>query len=89
MPDYAVCVYHPENVGIGVCMQCRSVICSACCTRLDGINHCHACLKRMARRRAVPAGPPRSQAPAAVVLLSLAWLALFGVLLLAEGKLAP
>jgi hypothetical protein len=89
MDDYAVCRYHPENVGIGVCMRCRYVICSACCTRLDGVNHCHDCLKKMAQRKAVPDRPPQSQAPVAVLVLSLTWLAFFGMLVLARGKLTP
>ena len=46
----ALCKYHPDRPGVGVCMRCRAVICAACCTRLEGINHCHACLKALAAR---------------------------------------
>jgi hypothetical protein len=31
-------------------MRCRKVICAACCTRLAGVNHCHACLAAIAAR---------------------------------------
>ena len=89
MDDYAVCRYHPENLGIGICMRCRYVICNACCTRLDGINHCHACLKKIGQVKAVEVAPSQGQAPVAIVVLSISWLAFFGVLLLAQGKLAP
>lgn len=45
-----VCRYHQDRPGIGVCVRCRKAICSACCTRLDGINYCHVCLKAISRR---------------------------------------
>ena len=45
----ASCRYHPETPGVGICVRCRTVICDACCTRLQGINHCHECLKALAR----------------------------------------
>src|SRR5207245_3384833 len=45
----ASCKYHPDRPGVGVCMRCRAVICNDCCTRLDGVNHCHACLKALGR----------------------------------------
>jgi hypothetical protein len=84
----AACHYHPDRAGIGVCMRCRRVICIACCTRVDGVNHCHACLKALGRRRA-----PREAGSGATVvtllLLGLAWLLLFGVLWFAQGRLAP
>jgi hypothetical protein len=70
-------------------MRCRAVICAACCTRFDGVNHCHACLKVLGRR----AAPRPSGRGAAVVgatcLLGFAWLFLVGVLWLAQGSLAP
>ena len=85
----AVCHFHGDRPGVGVCMRCRVVICADCCTRLDGINHCHACLKKIGQVKAVEVAPPGSQAPVAVLVLSLSWLVFFGVLLLAQGKLAP
>jgi hypothetical protein len=83
----ATCAYHPDRPGVGVCMLCRKVICVDCCTRVEGINHCHACLKALAvrpvRRRR------RGAVPAAVLTLALGWLALFGFLRLMQGTLAP
>jgi hypothetical protein len=82
-----VCRYHPDQPAIGLCMRCRATICAACCTRLDGINHCHACLKMLA------AQPPklRRRSPAlwsAGLVLAGVWAALFGLLLLAQGELS-
>lgn len=82
----AVCDYHPDRAGVGVCMRCQAVICSACCTRVDEVNHCHACLKALASR-ALPQG--KSSAPTAVLLLAGSCLLFFGILLLARGSLVP
>lgn len=38
------CQVHPTRSGIAVCMGCSIVLCEACSTRIDGINHCKACL---------------------------------------------
>ena len=46
----AVCKYHPGRPGVGVCMRCRAVVCAACTTRLEGVNHCHVCLRELAAR---------------------------------------
>jgi hypothetical protein len=82
------CQYHNDRPGVGVCMRCRAVICAACCTRVDGINHCHACLKALAAKP-VTARRRRPAAPLAALVLGLGWLALFGILLLVQGRLAP
>jgi hypothetical protein len=54
---------------------------------LQGINHCHACLKQLAgdkgRRGSAGSGL------AAMTVLGLAVALLFGLLLLAQGRLAP
>jgi hypothetical protein len=84
----AACRYHPDTPGVGICMRCRSVICAACCTRLQGINHCHECLRALARGPGRPRGRAVS-ALAALALLGLAWVLLFGLLWLAQGRLAP
>jgi hypothetical protein len=83
----AVCRYHPDRPGVGVCIRCRVVICAACCTRLDGVNHCHACLKALAQRDT--AGP---RGNAGIVLggigvIGLAWLVFFGICWLIQGLL--
>jgi len=85
----AVCQFHQDRPAIGVCVRCRRPICAACSTRLDGVNHCRNCLERLA----TPAQEPRSGASrqwmVALALLAGAWLLLFGVAWLLEGKLAP
>ncbi len=85
----AVCRYHPERAGIGVCVRCRSVICAVCCTRVDGVNHCHACLNKLGR-------PKERRAPGRVLatfgalgLLGVLGLFFLGVFWLIEGRLAP
>jgi len=71
-------------------MRCRRPICAACCTRLDGVNHCHRCLKELGRRSAEPRPAPASGAVLAVVVLLAGFLMLFlECLFLIEGRLAP
>jgi hypothetical protein len=41
-------------------MRCSESLCSDCITKLDGINHCQACLAKLARERALP--QPRKSA---------------------------
>lgn len=83
----AHCRFHPDAPGIGICVRCRTVICADCCTRLQGINHCHECLQALAR------GPNRPRRGDGVLLalglLGLTWALLFGLLLLAQARLAP
>ena len=43
-----------------MCVRCRTVICTECTTRFDGINHCAVCVARLkeerpARRLELPA----------------------------------
>ncbi|MCP3097649.1 hypothetical protein LZ198_02025 [Myxococcus sp. K15C18031901] len=38
------CHYHPERAGLGVCVECRRVICRECTTQFEGINRCASCL---------------------------------------------
>jgi hypothetical protein len=82
----AQCYYHADEPGIGVCMRCRVVICATCCTKLDGINHCHLCLKELARR---PVRRRRSSSTGvALVVLGLACSVLWTLLWLVQGSLA-
>ncbi|MCC6420678.1 MAG: hypothetical protein IT429_20765 [Gemmataceae bacterium] len=83
----AVCLYHPDRPGIGICVRCRVVICAACCTRLDGINHCHSCLESLAQRPAVPRRP--SSVLLTSLVLAVLWAALLSVFWVAQGGLAP
>jgi hypothetical protein len=68
-------------------MRCRAVICADCSTRVDGINHCHACLKALAAKPMV-ARRPRRAAPLALLVLGMGWLALFAMMWLIQGSLA-
>ncbi len=84
------CSYHDDRPAVGICMRCRRPICAACCTRLDGVNHCHRCLKELGRRSAEPRTAPTSGAVLAVVVLLAGFLMLFlECLFLIEGRLAP
>ena len=85
----AVCHFHGDRPGVGLCMRCRVVICADCCTRLDGVNHCHACLKVMATRRDERRGGAALTRLTAAVVLGMGWLFLLGVFWLARGMLAP
>jgi len=72
-----------------VCTRCRAVICTACCTRVDGLNHCHACLEALRRVSTATLGPNISGAATALLLLGMTWILLTGLFWLFEGKLAP
>jgi hypothetical protein len=85
----AVCHFHPDRGGIGVCMHCRKVICAACRTRVDGINHCHACLKVLGNRKEEPAARFDVWPLLSVVLLGVSGLVLVGICALLQGSLAP
>ena len=46
------CHYHPERAGLGICVECRNVICTECTTQFEGINRCAKCLgDRLAKAR--------------------------------------
>jgi hypothetical protein len=40
------CHYHPDRAGLGVCVECRRVICRECTTQFEGINRCARCLEQ-------------------------------------------
>jgi hypothetical protein len=40
----AACQNHPEREALGVCVACRARVCAECVTKVDGVNHCAACL---------------------------------------------
>jgi hypothetical protein len=40
------CHYHPERIGLGVCVECRRIICRECTTQFEGINRCARCLEQ-------------------------------------------
>jgi hypothetical protein len=71
------CHYHPERAGLGICVECRNVICTECTTQFEGINRCAQCLSaRLQKARTLVA---RQDWSAGNVLLALFALAvLFG-----------
>ncbi|MCE9666664.1 hypothetical protein LY474_02460 [Myxococcus stipitatus] len=79
------CHYHPERAGLGVCVECRRVICRECTTQFEGINRCAACL---AGRLKTLEGPGERKewtvgnAVLAVLGMGVVWA---GLLLLATG----
>jgi hypothetical protein len=83
------CHYHGDRPGIGICMRCRVVICAACCTRLNGVNHCHACLAVLGRRVEEKRGGGAVGMVAAALLLGMAWLMLIGLCWAMSGTMAP
>ena len=84
------CHYHEDRPAVGICMRCRRAICAACTTRLDGVNHCHQCLKNLSRPTTEPRGASSSGVPVAVAVLLVGCLFLFlECLFLVEGRLAP
>jgi hypothetical protein len=44
----ASCQNHPAREAIGICVKCRTRICSECVTKVDGINYCTSCLEWLA-----------------------------------------
>jgi hypothetical protein len=67
------CHYHPERSGLGVCVECRKVICFECTTQFEGINRCARCLA--ARLERVKTLEARNDWSAGNVLLALVSLA--------------
>jgi len=72
------CFSHPDRAGLGICVECRHVICVECTTQFEGINRCSSCLAkrldaihRIARRNDWSFG--------SVVLAMLSLTLLFGV----------
>jgi hypothetical protein len=42
------CHHHPQRLGIGICVECRQVVCAECSTQFEGINRCARCLAKLA-----------------------------------------
>src|SRR5262249_40598083 len=88
-PNVAVCQYHQDRPGVGVCMRCRAVICASCCTRVYGVNHCHVCLKSLGQAAKTRQRHGAPLALLAVLVLGVTGLAFCGIGLLVQGILAP
>jgi len=68
----AVCANHAQREAIGVCVRCRTRVCSECSTKVDGINYCVACLAGLAvdgARAAASGGKTRFGGATAVLYL--------------------
>jgi hypothetical protein len=79
------CRYHAERDGVGICMRCRAVICSECSTKIEGVNHCHRCVRAIAAeaapvRRPLPAGATRAVALLFLFLVCFALIVAFAML---------
>jgi hypothetical protein len=85
----SVCRYHPDRPGVGVCMRCRAPVCADCTTRLEGVNHCHACLRALGAGRDEPRVTAEWWPPVAVLLSGVGTAALLVAFLLLQGWLAP
>jgi hypothetical protein len=49
-PGEERCPKHPENVVVGVCMNCGRLVCPECRTRVDGRNVCPECAAELEAR---------------------------------------
>lgn len=67
------CASHPDRHGLGVCVECRKVVCEECTTRFEGINRCTSCLAArqaaLATVQGIPEGSPRVVLPAILGVL--------------------
>jgi hypothetical protein len=70
-------------------MRCRVPICAACCTRLGGVNHCHACLKVLGARDEERRPTDVPWGLLGGLVLGMGWLLLWGLFVLLQGSLAP
>jgi hypothetical protein len=82
------CHYHPMRPGIGICVECRQVICAECTTQFEGINRCAACLAKMSRAAARKAAPS-SFGAASLATLAAVFGSVFGLVYWISTLLAP
>jgi len=82
----AFCEQHDGRAAVGICVHCKRPLCGDCITKVDGINHCRACLEAQVRAPLSAARPlgalsARLMLGAGVgALWLLAWLALSALL---------
>jgi hypothetical protein len=82
------CFYHPDRAGLGICVECRNVICVECTTQFEGINRCATCLQaRLQKARTLVAR--REWTFGSVVLALLCSGALYACFFLAAQLLRP
>ncbi|ATB31858.1 hypothetical protein [Melittangium boletus] len=68
------CHSHPDRTGLGICVECRRVICRECTTQFEGINRCATCLAQ--RLKALEVTAERREWSVGNVLLALVGAAL-------------
>lgn len=81
------CHYHPERPGLGICVECRNVICTECTTQFEGINRCAQCLgHKLAAARALLARQDWSAGNVVLALCAIALLfgGVYGLAALAQ-----
>lgn len=72
------CFYHPDRAGLGICVECRNVICVECTTQFEGINRCAKCLAaRLAKAKKLVAR--RDWSAGNVLLAMISFGAVFGI----------
>jgi hypothetical protein len=83
------CHYHPDRTGLGICVECRRVICRECTTQFEGINRCASCLEK--RLEALKGPEERREWSVGNVLLALLGAAVLygGILFIATVAAAP
>lgn len=77
----AACRNHPEREAIGICVECRSRVCSECVTKIDGINYCVSCLAVLAAKGAQRDAAEREPTPRWLAYAAATGLVLMAVLL--------
>jgi hypothetical protein len=78
------CSYHPQTPGIGICIECRAVICAECTTQFEGINRCARCLAQKTRAPSVLRSGNQFSV-ANLVLAALSFFLIFGIVRLAAA----
>lgn len=65
----AHCDNHPAREAIGLCVACRSALCSECITKIEGMNYCLPCLRKAEAAAASPLDARREIRTGAPLLL--------------------
>lgn len=74
LPHSFRCVNHAEREGVGICVNCRNVVCVECSTKIDRMNYCIRCLQAAAQPKQVVADNPRMAVAWGIPVLILAFL---------------
>lgn len=77
----ATCENHPQREAIGVCVQCRTRVCSECSTKVEGINYCVRCLTGLAREGGRTVGRRRESSGRVAYVAAAAYFALLALAL--------